>query len=236
MSEPPHDRARWRAAAGRASLVGVRGEIQVAIVEDRAETRDGLASLIDGTDGFHTIGRFGSMEEALAKLQHHAPEVLLADIGLPGMTGIEGVRLLKQRHPELLILMLTVYADNEHVFEAICAGASGYLLKDTPPERLIEAIRELAGGGAPMTPEIARKVVTMFSKVAPKPSEETALSPREREILKLLAEGHSYKTAAKALELSIDTVRFHIRHIYDKLHVHSKSAAVVAALRQGLVR
>ncbi len=211
-------------------------EIQVAIIEDRAETREGLASLIDGTRGFRTVGRFGSMEEALAKMQHFAPHVVLADIGLPGMSGIEGVKLIRERHPNAQILMLTVHADNANVFEAICAGASGYLLKDTPPDRLIEAIRELVGGGAPMSPEIARKVVTMFSKVAPKQNDEHDLSPREHEILKLLADGHSYKTAARALDLSLDTIRFHIRNIYDKLHVHSKSEAVVAALRQGILR
>jgi len=211
-------------------------EIQIAIIEDRVETREGLASLIDATAGFRTVGRYGSMEDALAKMQHQSPDVVLADIGLPGMSGIEGVRRLRERHPKLSILMLTVYADNEHVFEAICAGACGYLLKDTPPDKLIAAIRELVDGGAPMSPEIARKVVTMFSKVVPKKNDEHDLSPREHEILKLLAEGHSYKTAARTLDLSLDTIRFHVRNIYDKLHVHSKSEAVVAALRQGILR
>jgi two-component system nitrate/nitrite response regulator NarL len=210
-------------------------EIKVAIVEDQPRTREGLAVLIAGTPGYRTVGAFGSMEVALSELEREPPDVAHLDIGLPGMSGIEGVRQLKALLPDVQILMLTVYADNDHVFEAICAGASGYLLKDTPPKRLVEAIRELKGGGAPMSPEIARKVVTMFSKVAP-PKLEHRLSAREVEILRLLAEGHSYKTAARALSISLDTVRFHIRNIYEKLHVHSKSEAVLLALRHGIVR
>jgi len=209
--------------------------ITVAIIEDREQTREGLAILIDGTNGYRTVGTFASMEEALAKIVALAPDIALCDIELPGMSGIEGVRRMRALLPDLQILMLTVFADNDHVFEAICAGASGYLLKDTPPARLVEAIRELHEGGAPMSPEIARKVVAMFSKVVPPKREEHRLSARELEILQLLAEGHSYKTAAKALGLSLDTIRFHIRNIYEKLHVHSKSEAVVLALRKGIV-
>jgi DNA-binding NarL/FixJ family response regulator len=211
-------------------------DITVAIVEDQPQTRDGLAILIDGTKGYRTVGKFASMEDAIAEIEKLHPDIALCDIELPGMSGIDGVRVLKNRLPALQILMLTVFADNDHVFEAICAGASGYLLKDTPPARLVESIRELHEGGAPMSPEIARKVVTMFSKVAPPKREEHRLSPRELDVLKLLAEGHSYKTAAKASSLSIDTVRFHVRNIYEKLHVHSKSEAVMLALRQGIVR
>jgi DNA-binding NarL/FixJ family response regulator len=212
-----------------------RADITVAIIEDQAQTREGLAILIDGTKGYRTVGTFAAMEEALGKIPGLAPDIALCDIELPGMSGIEGVRILKSRAPKLQILMLTVFADNDHVFEAICAGASGYLLKDTPPARLVEAIRELHEGGAPMSPEIARKVVAMFSKVVPPKREEHRLSARELEILELLAQGHSYKTAARALSLSLDTIRFHIRNIYEKLHVHSKSEAVVLALRKGIV-
>jgi DNA-binding NarL/FixJ family response regulator len=210
-------------------------DITVAIVEDRAQTREGLATLIDGTPGYHTVGAFASMEEALAQIPKSPPDITLCDIELPGISGIEGVRRLKSLLPDIQILMLTVFADNDHVFEAICAGASGYLLKDTPPTRLVEAIRELHEGGAPMSPEVARKVVAMFSKVVPPKRSEHRLSARELEILQLLAEGHSYKTAAKALSLSLDTIRFHIRNIYEKLHVHSKSEAVVLALRNGIL-
>jgi DNA-binding NarL/FixJ family response regulator len=140
------------------------------------------------------------------------------------------------RYPALKVLMLTVYADNEHIFEAICAGASGYLLKDTPPTKLLEAISELRDGGAPMSPEIARKVVTMFQKVAPPKREDHRLSAREIEVLQLLADGHGYKTAAHSLSVSVDTIRFHVRNIYEKLHVHSKSEAVLKAFRNGILQ
>ncbi len=209
--------------------------IKIAVVEDQRQTREGLATLLDGTPGFRTIGRFASMEEALARIEQEPPQVVLLDLGLPGMSGIEGVRQLKARLPAVQILVLTVYADDDHVFEAICAGASGYLLKDTPPARLLDSIRELQEGGAPMSPEIARKVVSTFRRIAPPRDGPEQLSPRELETLKLLTEGHSYKTAAVALGVSVDTVRFHVRNIYEKLHVHSKSEAVVKALRSGLL-
>jgi DNA-binding NarL/FixJ family response regulator len=211
-------------------------DVRLAIVEDQRALRDGLVVLFGGADGFALTGAYGSMEEALPSIEADPPDVVLADIGLPGMSGIEGVRRLKAKLPALQILMLTVYADNDHVFEAVCAGASGYLLKDTPPAKLLDALREMKDGGAPMSPEIARKVVEMFQRVVPAPA--TAghrLSPREIDVLKLLAEGHVYKTAAAELNLSIDTVRFHIRNIYEKLHVHSKSEAVLAALRAGIL-
>jgi DNA-binding NarL/FixJ family response regulator len=211
-------------------------EIKVAFVEDQRQTREGLAALVGGTPGFCVVGSFVSMEEALAKLSWDPPDVVLADIQLPGMSGIEGVRRIKARFPAMPILMLTVYDDNDSVFEAVCAGACGYLLKDTPPAKLLDAIRELGDGGAPMTPGIARKVVAMFQRVATPRLEEHRLSPRELDVLKLLADGHSYKTAAAALDLSTDTVRYHVRHIYEKLHVHSKSEAVLKALRGGLLR
>jgi DNA-binding NarL/FixJ family response regulator len=211
-------------------------ELSVSIVEDDRATREGLALLIEGTPGFRVLEKHGSMEDAIVGIPKAPPDVLLCDIELPGMSGIDGVRRLKSLAPSVQILMLTVFADNDHVFEAICAGASGYLLKGTPPARLLAAIRELQGGGAPMSPEIARKVVTLLGRVAPPPREEHRLSAREVEILKLLSDGHSYKTAASELEISIDTVRFHIRNIYEKLHVHSKSEAVIRALRTGIVR
>jgi DNA-binding NarL/FixJ family response regulator len=150
------------------------------------------------------------------------------------MSGIEGVRRFRARHASALVLVLSVFGDDRHVFEAICAGASGYLLKDTPPDRLREAIHELIAGGAPMTPEIALRVVATFRRFPTTPSEHD-LSPRELDVLRALGQGHSYKTAAAALGMSIDTVRFHIRSIYSKLHVHSKSEAVIEAIRRGLV-
>src|SRR5262245_66143836 len=168
-------------------------EVRVALVEDQKVLRDGLVALVEGTPGFAAVRSFGSMEAALDELAADPPDILLADIGLPGMSGIDGVKRLKERRPAVQVLMLTVYADNDHVFEAICAGACGYLLKDTPPDRLIEALRELYEGGAPMSPEIARKTVTMFQRVAPPRTEDGRLSARETEVLRLLAEGHAYK-------------------------------------------
>jgi DNA-binding NarL/FixJ family response regulator len=209
--------------------------IKVAIVEDQQPTREALAILIGNAAGFEITGRFPSMEQALPRLEAEPPHVLLVDIGLPGISGIEGVRRVLAAHPEVQILMLTVHGDDAHVFEAICAGACGYLLKETPRDRLLAAIRELRDGGAPMSPEIARKVVLMFQKVAPPKIQERQLTPREFEILRLLADGHSYKTCADRLALSLDTVRFHIRNIYEQLHVHSKSEAVLKAVRSGLI-
>jgi DNA-binding NarL/FixJ family response regulator len=175
------------------------------------------------------------MEDVLPQIGALAADVALVDLGLPGMSGIEGVRRIRELAPATQVLVLTVHDDDAHVFEAICAGASGYLLKDTPPARLVEAIGELMQGGAPMSPSIARRVVATFHRIAPPAGEATRLSPRELDVLKLLAQGHSYKTAARELALSIDTVRFHVRKIYDKLHVHSKSAAVMAAVRQRIL-
>lgn len=210
--------------------------IRVAIIEDQRRTRECLAAIVAGTPGCTTVGSFGSMEEALPVLERVPPDIALSDIGLPGMSGIEGVRRLKASHPDTHILMLTVYDDDTHIFEAICAGASGYLLKDTPPARLVEALRELHGGGAPMSPNIARRVVTMFQRIAPPRDSAAELTPRELEVLRLLANGHSYKTAADALDISLDTLRSHIRSIYDKLHVHSKSEAVLKAFKTGLLQ
>ena len=210
--------------------------VKVGIIEDQKQTREGLAALIGGTPGYRTVGAWASVEEALSRFDREPADVLLADIQLPGMSGIEGVRRFKTRAPGLHILMLTVYSDNDSVFEAICAGACGYLLKDTPPSRLLEAIRETANGGAPMSPGIARKVVTMFQQVVLPKTEDAGLTSRELEVLQLLAGGHSYKTAADVLSVSVDTIRFHIRNIYDKLHVNSKSDAVLKAMRAGLVK
>jgi DNA-binding NarL/FixJ family response regulator len=210
--------------------------ISVAIVEDQRLTREGLVLLVDQTPGFHVTGSFASMEEAIEELDRRPVDLVLTDLGLPGMSGVEGVRTLKSRHPDLKALVLTVYDDNAHVFEAICAGASGYLLKDTPAARLREALRETCENGAPMSPDVARKVIEMFRQAPPAAPEDTRLSPRERELMQLLADGHSYKTAADALGISMDTVRFHIRNTYDKLHVHSKSEAVLKLFKQGLLR
>jgi DNA-binding NarL/FixJ family response regulator len=211
-------------------------ELAIAVIEDQPRTRQGLVDLLSRERGFRVVAAWGSMEAALPELGRAAPQVLLADIELPGMSGIEGVRKVKEALPGCQVVMLTIYSDNDRVFDALCAGATGYVLKDTPPEQLVAAIREVERGGAPMTPEIARKVVTMFRQVAPPRSSDHALTARELDVLQSLAEGHSYKTAAAALSLALDTVRFHVRSIYSKLQVHSKSEAVRAALKRGIVR
>jgi DNA-binding NarL/FixJ family response regulator len=209
--------------------------IKVAIIEDRREIRDGLATLIEFTDGFSCTGKFGSVEEALSRIKHDLPDVVLSDIGLPGMDGIEGVRILKERHPEMIILMLSVYEDNERIFDALCAGAVGYLLKKTPPTKLLDGIREAVAGGAPMSPEVASRVIALFREVRPPDRVDYDLSPHELRLLKLLVEGHSYKTAALELKVSVNTISFHLKNIYEKLQVHSKSEAVAKALQNRLV-
>jgi DNA-binding NarL/FixJ family response regulator len=208
--------------------------IDVAIVEDQREIREGLAALIDGTPGYRCTGRFQTMEEALAGIRE-PPDVVLSDIGLPGMSGIEGVRRLRARHPDLAALMLTVYEDDDRIFEAMCAGASGYLLKTTPPARLLESITEVARGGAPMSPEVARRVIQLFRDIRPPERADYQLTPHETRLLRLLVDGHNYKTAATELGVSVNTIGFHMRRIYDKLQVHSKSEAVSKALRHRLV-
>ncbi len=209
--------------------------IRVALVEDQQLTREGLSLLIGSSPGFEICGQYDSMEQAFEQIRGTPPDVLLADIGLPGMSGIEGVRQIHEWMPELPILMLTVHEDSDSVFRAVCAGACGYLLKETPPARLLESIRELFEGGDPMSPGIARKVVLMFQKAAP-PKEDMQLSVRQLEILKMLAEGHSYKACAATLDVGLDTIRSHVRKIYERLHVHSRSEAVWKALEGGLLR
>ena len=210
--------------------------ISVAIIEDQPDIREGLGVLIRGTPGYRVTGTFRSMEEALANIGKDLPDVALVDIGLPGMSGIEGARRLREQHPALLVMMLTVYGDDERIFEAMCAGACGYLLKKTPPARLLESLREVVAGGAPMSPEVARRVVQLFQRFHPPESADYRLSTTEMRLLKLLAEGHHYKTAAAEMQISINTVSYHLRSIYQKLQVHSKSEAVAKALRDQLIQ
>jgi DNA-binding NarL/FixJ family response regulator len=213
--------------------------IRVAIVEDDRTLRNGLAMLIDGTPGFRCRETWGSVEAALAAAPPAKPDVLLLDIGLPGVPGSTGVAFLRERLPATAILMLTVFEDQQRIFESLCNGASGYLLKRTPPARLLEAIREAHEGGAPMSPEIARRVVELFRKVAPPaPSGSApapALTPAEKRLLALLVEGLRYQECAERLGISVHTVRSCIRDIYGKLEVHSKSAAVARAIREQLI-
>jgi DNA-binding NarL/FixJ family response regulator len=210
-------------------------EIKVAIIEDEREVREGLAMLINGTNGFTCTGSYRSAEEAIYQLKKQKPDVVLTDIGLPGMDGIEGIKVLRQMLPETPFIALTVYDDNERIFAALCAGACGYLLKNTQPTRLLESLREVVAGGAPMSPEVARHVVRLFRDFAPPQNAAYRLTPQEKEILKMLVEGHSYKTAAYQLDITVHTISFHLRNIYEKLQVHSKTEAVAKALREKLV-
>ena len=210
--------------------------IKIAIVEDLREIREGLARLINGTPGYRCTGVYASMEEALERIPTNRPDLVLSDIGLPGIDGISGIKVLKERYPELLILMLTVYDDNERIFDALCAGACGYLLKKTPWEKVVEALKEAVEGGSPMSPEVARRVISLFREIKPPKEASYDLTPHEVRLLRMLVEGHSYKTAAAELHVSVNTIKFHLRHIYEKLQVHTKSEAVAKALRHGLTR
>ena len=213
--------------------------IRVFIVEDDRLLRDSLRMLIGGSAGFTCVGAAGSMEEALTVPVGPPPQVVLLDIHLPGTRGSIGVIDLLDRWPESVVLMHTVYEEDDLVFESLCNGASGYILKRTPPARLLEAIAETRRGGAPMSPEIARKVLSRFRKLgaaAPAADEGAGtLSPQETRLLALIAAGSSYRESAVELEVSINTVRTHIRSIYEKLQVHTKSEAVAKAMRSGLI-
>jgi DNA-binding NarL/FixJ family response regulator len=211
-------------------------DITVAIIEDRREIREGLTVMINYTDGLRCVGSFRSMEEALSRIPGNLPDIVLSDIGLPGMDGIEGVKILIEKYPSMTILMLSVYDDNERIFDALCAGATGYLLKNTPPVKLIESLKEAVKGGSPMSPEIARKVVALFRDFRPPERVDYDLTPHELRLLKLMVEGHSYKSAAVELNVSVNTISFHLKSIYEKLQVHSKSEAVAKSLQHRLIK
>jgi DNA-binding NarL/FixJ family response regulator len=204
--------------------------IKVSIVEDDAGIRESLAILINGAQGFRCGTTFANAEVALKQLPLDWPDVVLMDINLPKMSGIELVAKLKVLRPTLQVLMLTVYADNEKIFKSLKAGASGYLLKQTPPNEILDAINDVNRGGSPMSNSIARQVVLYFQQ-RPPANETENLSRRELEILGHLAKGYQYKEIADILTLSVLTVRAHIRNIYEKLHVHSRTEAVVKYLQ-----
>ncbi len=211
--------------------------INVAIVEDNTTIREGLAALINGTEGYKCVGAFGDAESFLPKINILGINVVLMDIGLPGMNGIEGVKNAVNKNPDLSILMLTVYEESEFVFDALCAGACGYLVKKTPPARVLEAIKDANDGGSPMSSMIARQVITAFKEGKNAPSEEKDFDLTEREVsvLNLLADGFNYQEIAETLYIIVDTVRHHIRNIYKKLHVHSQSEAVAKAIRKKII-
>ena len=210
-------------------------DISVAVVEDHPDLRNSLTLILNGTQGFSCVGSYLSCEALLEELTDIKPEVVLMDIGLPGMSGIEGVRKVKKLRDSTKVLMQTIYEDDEQVFRAMCAGADGYLLKKSSPVEILQAIEQVVAGGIPMTPSVARQVIEMFRDFAPKEQDVQRLTPREHELLRSLAEGLDYKQIAERHFISVDTVRNHIRHIYEKLQVHSKSEAVSKAFRQRLV-
>jgi DNA-binding NarL/FixJ family response regulator len=207
-------------------------QIKVAIVEDDEGIRAGLSALIRRASACRLAGDYPDAETALREIPRHPPDVVLMDINLPGMNGVECVRQLKSTMPKVQFLMLTVYEDSDSLFNSLKAGASGYLLKRTASARLLEAIRDVNGGGSPMTPQLARRVVQFFSKPpAEGDSPVSRLTPREKEFLDQLANGYAYKEIADRMKISIDTVRSYVRTVYEKLHVHSRTEAVVKYLR-----
>ncbi|MDB5148163.1 MAG: DNA-binding response regulator [Mucilaginibacter sp.] len=211
-------------------------EIKVAIFEDNKMLRESLQQLINNAEGMACTGAFSDANKLLHNMHMANPDVVLMDINMPGISGIEAVQMIKEKFPQVHILMQTVFDDNDKIFAAICAGASGYMLKQTSPQKMIDAIWETHQGGAPMTASVAIKVLQMFRlQTIGKKNEFIDLSQREKEILALLVKGKSYKAVASTCFISIDTVSTHIRHIYEKLHVHSKSEAVAKAINQKLV-
>ena len=205
------------------------------LYEDNPQLREGLTMLIDGSDGFEVLASFKNCSNVVEEVEAFKPDVILMDIDMPGVNGIEGLKLIRQHNLDAKVLMLTVFDDNKNVFEALKNGANGYVLKKTPPAKLLEYINEAASGGAPMTSSIATQVLKMFSEVQVPAGEDYNLSDREKQVLQLLVNGYSYKMIASEMFIAIDTVRSHIKKIYEKLHVNSKSEAVAKAFKDKIV-
>lgn len=211
--------------------------IKVALFEDNKNLREGIEAILNGSPGFSCVGAFANGNNLVNRLAECQPDIVLMDIQMPGLSGIEAVAVLRQKFPELPVLMQTVFEDEAKVFAAICAGANGYVLKNTPPVKFLDAIKEVAEGGSAMTPSIAAKVLKMFKDQNPKAdsTSDFNLSKREKEILSLLVDGLSYKLIADQLFLSYETVHSHVKKIYQKLHVKSVNEAVSKALRNRLI-
>ncbi|MBV6428123.1 MAG: Response regulator protein VraR [Haliscomenobacter sp.] len=203
--------------------------IRVAVYEDNSALREALEILIKGISTFQLVGSYGDCLHIEQNLKEQEPDVVLMDIDLPGRSGIEGAYLIKRDAPSVEVLMLTVFDEDDKVFQAVCAGASGYLLKKSPPSKILEAIEEVYNGGAPMSPVIARKVLQLFPKAPAINNELDKLTQRERDVLVSLSRGNSYKMVAAELEISTETVRTYVKRIYEKLHVHSVTEAIAKA-------
>lgn len=206
--------------------------ILVGIIEDDEQIRNGIQTYLNRQDKFACDWSYGSVEEFLKNLSHTTiPNVLIMDLGLPGMSGIEGMKIIKEKHPTVDIIVFSVYNDPKRIFDSLCAGATGYLLKNTPLEEIKEGIELLAKGGSPMSPQIARKVIEYFGQNTKKKEVESPLSAKEKEIVVGLVDGLSYKLIADRMSISIETVRFHIKNIYRKLQVHGKAEVISKSLR-----
>ncbi len=205
--------------------------ISIALVEDDEEIRKGIQTYLNGQKRFVCNFSFGSVEELLRSLNYsNSPNVIIMDLGLPGMSGIDGIKIVKEKYPEIDIIVFSIYNDSEKIFESLCAGATGYLLKNTPLQEIKEGIESLAYGGSPMSPQIARKVIDFFNQRT-KQKKESPLSAKEKEIVIGLVDGLSYKLIAARMDISIETVRFHIKNIYSKLQVHSKAEVITRSLK-----
>lgn len=209
--------------------------IKVLLYEDNPQLREGLTMLITGSDGFEVVAAYKNCENVVDEVSAFEPDVVLMDIDMPVVNGIEGLKRIRAVNDKVKILMLTVFDDNQNVFQAISNGANGYILKKTPPARLLEYIAEANTGGAPMTASIATQVLKMFANMNTKQGEDYHLSDREKQVLQLLVDGYSYKMIAAEMFIAIDTVRSHIKKIYEKLHVNSKSEAVAKAFKDRIV-
>ena len=209
--------------------------IKVLLYEDNPQLREGLTMLISGSDGFEVVAAFKNCNTVVEEVEAYRPDVILMDIDMPGINGIEGLKRLREFNSDVKVLMLTVFDDNKNVFQAISNGANGYILKKTPPSKLLEYISEAQSGGAPMTASIATQVLKMFSSMNNEKGEDYNLSDREKQVLQLLVDGYSYKMIAGEMFISIDTVRSHIKKIYEKLDVNSKSEAVAKGFKDKIV-